>query len=165
MNTVPLKELISFLHDYTAFFEHVVEEEKDKLDSLLSYDLKRIEHSIAEQQAVEMKLATMEKKREQLQKEAGVEGKTFREIQALALEEDKKVLGELLGRMQEAITNIKYYNGKSLEFAKANLNTIQSLAGPNTDKEKELQGYASIAKSKGKQAGWTSQKTIFETKI
>lgn len=154
------EELIGFLQGYADFFEDIVKVEKDKLSALFSYELKRMEKSMAEQQAVEKQLQNMEKKREEMQEHAQVGGKTFREIAEIATGQEKEKLRELFERIQQAMDEIKLYNGKSLEFVRSNLKTIGS--NYNQDGLQDI-GYSRLAKAA--KPTWSATKTIFETKI
>ena len=149
-----LKEFYKFMLDYTAFFEGLLDDEKQKLEAVLSYNLKELEQSVSMQQAAVMKLESMEKRREELQNQAGYEGKTFKEILADVDEESSKALGDVFHRLEDAISMIKFYNQKSMDVVKLNLNTI------NDSTSAETQGYT----NKGHSGGYMGS-SVFETKI
>ena len=73
-------EFRNLMEEYTVFLEEMVEREKEKYAALVSYDPKRTDKAVAEQQAFNMRLAQLEERREETQRRAGWEGCTFREI-------------------------------------------------------------------------------------
>lgn len=158
------QEFVPFMQDYADFFDLMLEEEKAKLDALLSYDLEKVEHSIGTQQAFEKQMGNFERKREELQEKLGIEGKTFREIAEIAQGEEKKTLQTLFARVEQSVNDVKYHNEKSMEFVRMNLKTVQSMPGNSEDSARSrVQAYsANITK---KPAGWGTQSTMFEKKI
>ena len=75
-----MEEIFVFLTEYTEFLEKMEVTQQEKLDLLLSGDLKKIEQSIMVQQAMDKQLENLEQARMRLFQEHGVEGKTFREL-------------------------------------------------------------------------------------
>ena len=73
-------EFRTLMEEYIAFLEESVEREKEKYAALVSYDPKRTDKVVAEQQAANMRLAQLEERREETQRQAGWEGLTFRQI-------------------------------------------------------------------------------------
>lgn len=143
-----IQQYVRFMSGYAGYFEGLAGEEKEKLDALLSNDLKRIEQSIAQQQAVEKKMSQLEELRESLQKEAGFEGMTCQQILPLLDGEDKAELEWAYKRLSDAVAAVKFYNQKSMSVCKQNLQLIGSEAvdpaGPSTysPTQKVGEGYA-----------------------
>ncbi len=113
-----------FLNEYAAFFEEMMAAENDKLGALLSNNLAAIEHSIATQQATEKRLENLERRRVELQTAAGWSDKTFHEIIGLSPQDKKQELQLLFNRVEQAISQIKYLNGKSMGVARSNMQAL-----------------------------------------
>lgn len=154
------QQFYNFMGEYANFLESLVETEKEKLDSLLSNQLKRIEHSVSSQQAAYMQIENYEKRRLLLQKEAGIGDLTFREIlDRVALEEQEK-MKEIFVRMQKAAEEVKFLNEKSMKLVKINMQTLNSTAPA------DLQSNGSGYTQDGMQPEWNqNSKALFETKI
>ncbi|MCI8441145.1 MAG: flagellar protein FlgN [Provencibacterium sp.] len=111
---------------YAGYFEGLAEGEKDKLDALLSHDLQRMERSIAQQQAVEKKMEQLEELRESLQQAAGFGNMTGQQIIALLNGAEKNELEQAYKRLSDAVASVKFYNQKSMDVCKQNLQLIGS---------------------------------------
>ena len=124
-----MEELFTFLTEYMEFFEKMEDTQQEKLELLLSGDLKKIEQSIMVQQAMDKQLENKEKARLTLFQDHGLEGKTFRDILLLQPESGKgpetpwcrQEWMQLYDRLKKAIDNIRYYNKKSQEIARSEL--------------------------------------------
>lgn len=121
-----IERYIRFMSGYAGYFEGLAEEEKDKLDALLSHDLQRMERSIAQQQAVEKKMEQLEELRESLQRAAGFEEMTGQQIIALLNGEERTELERAYKRLADAVSSVKFYNQKSMDVCKQNLQLIGS---------------------------------------
>jgi hypothetical protein len=117
---------IRFMAGYAGYFEGLAEGEKDKLDALLSHDLQRMERSIAQQQAVEKKMEQLEELRESLQQAAGFGNMTGQQIIALLNGAEKNELEQAYKRLSDAVASVKFYNQKSMDVCKQNLQLIGS---------------------------------------
>ena len=111
---------------YASYYEGLAEDEKEKMDVLLSGDLKRLEQSIAQQQVVEKKMARLEELRESLQQAAGFGGMTGKEIIAGLEGEQQEELQAAYQRLVDAASNVQFYNRKSMEICRQNLKLIGS---------------------------------------
>lgn len=118
------EELFSFLEDYADFLAHMVKDEQEKLSSLLSNSLPRIEAAIATAQANSKQMENFELSRSRLQEQAGYGGMTFSEMIENAPEEEQQSLQALLIRIQNYVETIQYSNTKSMRVARTNLLTI-----------------------------------------
>ena len=152
-------EFHRFMVEYVDFFDDMLEVEKQKLEAMISYDLKEIEHSIATQQATAKKLEQMEKRREEAQRQAGFANKTFKEIIAMVAEEQGSILTQLFDQMEASVKMIRYYNDKSLDVVKLNLQAINGVAPK--DSKNEARGYTASKDTRGIFSG----SSVFETKI
>ena len=103
-----MEEIFVFLTEYTEFLEKMEVTQQEKLDLLLSGELKKIEQSIMVQQAMD----------KQLEIRNGEGSSSCRQDWQL-----------LYDRLQKAIDNIRYYNKKSQDFARSELIKAGSDAG------------------------------------
>ncbi|MEG2053322.1 MAG: hypothetical protein RR052_00125 [Oscillospiraceae bacterium] len=122
-----VEKFCNFLREYTDFIETVALQEKDRLDALLSGEIEKIEQTIAQEQVVEKKLQLFETQRIELQKENNASALTFSQIINTFEEPLKGNMQKVLLRMQAAADNAKFYNTKSLEYAKMNLQRMHLL--------------------------------------
>jgi hypothetical protein len=134
------KILYQFLEGYAEFFEHMVLTEREKLDSLLSNDLGRINHSISVQQATKKELENLERKRMELQKNAGFGQMSFEEIIAGSPKEDGQVLEKLSSRIKGSIDEIKFLNGKSMGVVEDKIRSLNNV--PLIKKRAEAQSHS-----------------------
>ena len=111
----------TFMQQYVDFLEQAAAGEDEKYAALLSYDAKRMDRAIAGQQAVNMRLARMEAQREEEQRSAGVEGLTFSQMLEEAQGEEHELLAALFVRFRKAVDDIKFFNAKSIAFAREGL--------------------------------------------
>ncbi len=158
-NGTTFPEFCCFLEEYAQFLESMVESEKIKLESLLTNELKRIEQSVSSQQAVSMQIENFETRRQQLQKQAGFEHATLREIINQANPADQQKLSPIFDRMQRAAEEVKFLNEKSMKVVKTNLQLIRSVTPPN------LQGNNRGYSQDGEKSDWGKSVSLFETKI
>ncbi|MFT3951779.1 MAG: hypothetical protein QM689_07560 [Oscillospiraceae bacterium] len=107
----------TFMLNYTAFFETVREQEKEKLEAILSNDLPRIRAALNAQQLLLKKIESMEAQRLALQTELGLEGKNLRETAQAFYGDEKRSIFELGIRLDRIVKSIQYFNKKSLEIA------------------------------------------------
>lgn len=111
----------AFMEGYVDFLEEMAQGEGEKYAALLSYDHKRVDKVVSRQQAMNMRLTQLEEQREREQEEAGLGGLTFQEILARLDKSQQGKLPELFPRFTRAVGEIKYFNGKSMAFAKEGL--------------------------------------------
>lgn len=114
-----------FLKEYIAFFEGVLVDEKEKLKNFTTFDLEKINASIAKQQANELRITNMESRRLSVQKDLGYENKTFKEI--IETYEDKKEMNELYLKISTTIHDIQFYNQKAMDLAKGQLALFETV--------------------------------------
>lgn len=151
---------LAFMIEYADFFDEMVSFEQEKLDALLSYELKRIEQSIASQQAVAMQLSNLEKRRAELQSAAGFADMTFREIIAATQDSRRAEMEALFDRIGKAIEEVKECNKESMDFVQMNLQTINGGTAPENRAEAQVYTAAARTPSVG-----TAGISVFETKI
>jgi hypothetical protein len=117
--------LFEFFMEYSAFLEEMESVQKEKLESVLSDDLSRMERSIKSQQAYAMRLENIENRRIRLQEEAGLADMTFSQLVEQAEPERRNELRVLFGRAQNALSNIKHLNEKALSITREKLRTME----------------------------------------
>ncbi|NLM61365.1 MAG: flagellar protein FlgN [Clostridiales bacterium] len=117
--------LFEFFKEYAQFLEEMESVQKEKLESVLSGDLQRMERSIKSQQAYAMRLENIENRRLRLQKEAGFADMTFSQLLEHAEPYMRNELRELFYRAQNAFANIKHFNEKALSITREKLRTLE----------------------------------------
>lgn len=116
----------AFMERYTSFFEHMVENEKVKLNVLLSNDVQAIQANLLEQQSNAKRIENIELERQDFFNKQGFAELSLREVIALCDTDLKVKLEHTYERLQHAISQIKYHNRKSMEIIHMNLNIYQA---------------------------------------
>lgn len=128
------EEYYDFMLEYTEFFEEIAGKEKEKLSALLSDNLKRIEACLNEHQSIVKRTEQYEKERMALQRQLGLDNKTFKEIIDDCTGEEKEQLLTLHHRLKIAVDSVKYSNKTSLQVAETNLKIMENITkGAVTD--------------------------------
>ena len=73
-------EFYDFMEQYIDFYNDVCNNEKNKMDALESDNLKLINEVLSDYQVFVTRAELYEKRRKELFKKIGLDGKTFREI-------------------------------------------------------------------------------------
>lgn len=113
----------AFLEEYLRVFETILKDEQEKLKNFVSFDLEKINGSITKQQANEMRIANIEKKRMDTQRKLGYENMTFSQI--IETFEEKKEMQELFDKINAVINDVKFYNQKAMDIAKGQLSLYE----------------------------------------
>lgn len=121
-------EYLGFMKRYLSFFEVVKDNERNKMEALLSNDLKKIESAMSQHQSDVKKIEILEKQRRELSIELGFGERDFKQVCELFEGEEKKVLSDLRASLQNTVKNIKYLNKKSIEIANMQLYYYGELA-------------------------------------
>ena len=138
----------TFMEGYVSFLEEMAAGESEKYAALISYDAKRIDRIVTGQQAMNMRLSHFEEQREQEQEALGFAGLAFAEILDRLEPPQREPMQELFRRFEMAIYDIKYYNSKSLSFAKEGMQMLGITEGtkaPYTPKGRQSPGAAQSA--------------------
>ena len=114
-------EFYDFMEQYTDFYAEVSENEKIKMDALASEDLELINKVLADYQVFVSKAENYEKRREELFKKIGLDGKTFREIVDMETGDRREELEDLFFDFRDAVIAARDYNSRSLDIVKKNL--------------------------------------------
>lgn len=118
-------EFLDFMDQYTDYLIDVAEKEKQKLEALESDDLTEINRILSDYQVYIKKTELFEKRREELFRELGLEGKTFREIIETEPAEYRDELEDLFCSFRDAVTDTREYNRRSLEIVRKNLRSTE----------------------------------------
>lgn len=121
MSVNVLEKFIDVTNECTKQLCLMLPMEKEKRTALVSDDYKRLEKMLCDQQAAAMKLELLEKQRTDLQYKAGFAGLTANEILEKAPEEERSRMTECFKDLRSAAEELKLYNQKATELAKANL--------------------------------------------
>lgn len=121
LTLTPYLQFVAFMEGYTSFLQRMCEDEKKKLEALSSNELTRIEQSISVSQANAKQLENYEVKRVLLQKQAGFDGLSFRQLIAAAPEEEQSNLWKLFTGFEGKVAEIRFYNDKSMAVARDNM--------------------------------------------
>lgn len=115
------EEFYEFMEQYTDFYNEVCDNEKVKLDALASDDLNLINKVLSDYQIYVTKAEIYEKRRNELFKKIGLEGKTFRAIVEMETGERREELEDLFCDFRDAVESAREYNRRSLDIVKKNL--------------------------------------------
>lgn len=130
------QELFSLFEKYNSALHSVAQDEKEKLNALLSNSLPRIEHAISVAQANAKQVESFESKRILLQTEFGCADATLSQLIELFPASQKPAFTALLKQFERYIDEIKYTNSKSISVARANitqLNPNAAILQPSAD--------------------------------
>lgn len=153
------QEFKDFMEEYTDFLEDMATDEIEKLDALNSWNLERIERSIAASQANAKKLENYEAKRISLQEDIGFAGMTFKDIISQSDPADQGRLRQLFERFERGVADIRFHNDKSMAVARDHMLQVDPEAVLPAGKGAVSNPYAQIRDQKNKQS------SILETKI
>lgn len=123
----------SFLGEYTDFFGEMEQFEQHKFVAMLSGEMLEIEHLLAASQANAKKLDNLERRRIELQQEAGLGTLSMNELIATADSNRGVELSHQLRKLSSSIANIRFYNTKSMALAEDNLRRISRKVGSKND--------------------------------
>lgn len=113
-----LAHFTSFMREYADFLDAMRRDEQERFDALRRKDLPRIESSIARSQANTMQLNNYETRRLAEQEKAGLAGLPFREMLEKLPEEQRPEFRQLLERFELAVSDIRFFNDKSMAVAR-----------------------------------------------
>lgn len=108
----------------------MLETEQEKRSALLNHEIDKLEALLQAQQAMVMKLETLEKKRVAAQEAAGFGGKTADELLEILPEEEKACFVPLLRELTETAQQLRELNAVSLDIADTELRLIGQFDEP-----------------------------------
>lgn len=112
-----------FLEEYLRVFETILKDEQEKLRNFVSFDLEKINASISKQQANEMRISNIEKKRIDIQRQLGYGGMTFKQI--IDTYDEKNEMNSLYDKINHVVNEVRFYNQKAMDIAKGQLNLYE----------------------------------------
>ncbi len=115
------EEFYDFMQQYTDLFIDIADKEKEKMNALDSDNLAEINKILSEYQIYVKQTELYEKRRVELFKKIGTEGKTFREIVDMETGERHEELEDLFYSFRDAVMSAKEYNMRSLKIARENI--------------------------------------------
>jgi hypothetical protein len=117
---IELEKFTDFMLEYSRFFEEMAMAQKKKLSILLSNDLKAIEEDILIQQALAKRLDNYERKRMVLLDKLGCSNEPFKSVILKVDSKSQEILRNCMNDMEASLSDIQYYNQKSMEILKMN---------------------------------------------
>lgn len=130
--------LFAFFEKYASALHTMAQDEKEKLNALLSNSLPRIEHAISTAQANTKLIENLEIKRLAMQDRLGCGQLTFSQLLDEIPDSNKPQLSAMFKQIQAAVNQIKFTNDKSMAVANTNmtqLNPGASIPKPGADSE------------------------------
>ncbi len=115
------QELFVFFEKYVGILYSIVQDEKEKLNSLTSNSLPRIEHAISVAQANAKQIESFEAKRASLQASLGCSGMSFSQIAELLPESHAVSVSSLFKQMEKYVDEIRFINERSMSVARDNM--------------------------------------------
>jgi hypothetical protein len=115
------EEFYDFMEEYIDFYDELTENEIQKTEALESDDLCAINNILSEYQVYVSRVEMYEKKRSELFKKLGLEGKSFRQIIDSETGDRKGELEDLLYDFKDAVAKVSEYNKRSLDIVRRNL--------------------------------------------
>lgn len=116
-----LKAFRDFIGEYTALFEEMAQLGRRQLDSIMARELNDVNDCAVSLQTFIKKLDSMEKKRFEIQKQAGFDGLTFSQIIDKLPADEKDDFRQLFDKLSTCISDVNFYNQKSHEQVRADL--------------------------------------------
>lgn len=153
-------KICDFMTEYVDFLKETESKEKDKMEALLSNDVKRVENVITEHQFTIKKMQEFEHRREVLFIDENLENMTFKDIIEIFHGEENKNLKIIYAEFSSLIANIKEFNSKSLEIASLNLKIMDEL-----NLESNNVSDANCYNQNGTQDGSIRRSSLFNAKI
>lgn len=158
MQEKELKEFLSCMHACEEQCKIMLECEQAKRKALISGKEQELENVVQRQQAEIMKLQSLESQRLEQQAKMGMEGLSASQmLKRIPEGRQKEELASCFDSLCKIAEELKFYNQKALEIAKANLQFINST--------KEVRETQKGTYSPQNLSGKNTKKTSFEIKI
>lgn len=136
------------MSEYIEFLKQMVEAQKIQLEAVLSREIKLVEKNMSVLQTYLMKLDNMEKKRMDLQEQAGYADMTFKQIIENTPSEDRPEAQRMFDEMDRCVSEVSFYNKKSQEKVKLDL---------------QLMGNSKMVSTASNVGGYTANKKAVDT--
>lgn len=115
------------INEMISLFDEHLPLEEEKLRAVQDDDVAAVEDCMKREQAVVLKLRGLEKKREEIQKSNGWEGKTFREIIEMIPQEKQSVYKQLLERLENSMSLFQNTNESALDTLRIHQREIEKV--------------------------------------
>lgn len=115
------QELFVFFEKYVSVLYSIAQDEKEKLNSLTSNSLPRIEHAISVAQANAKQIENFEAKRVSLQASLGCGDMTLSQIVEQLPESHTVSVSSLFKQLEKYVDEIRFINDKSMSVARDNM--------------------------------------------
>lgn len=125
-----IEELIVVLKDISSLLRENIPLEEEKLKAVRENKVAFVEDCMLKEQAILLKMRGLEKKREQILKDGGCEGKTLREISADASPEDKTKLQPVVDEFITTVQDFNSLNEESMKLIRLNLHQLSKAGSP-----------------------------------
>lgn len=119
------EKISSFLEEYTCFFSRYSDFQKLKLQDVLSNKLTRLDESLKNGEKLQMELNNIESKRLVLFKQQGLEGRTFKEIIAIAPDEYKMRMQSTFDSLSFSLSESNFHNKKAMSVLGDRMNELR----------------------------------------
>ncbi|MBP0981933.1 MAG: hypothetical protein J5968_06975 [Oscillospiraceae bacterium] len=156
------QEMFLFFEKYVSVLYSIVQDEKEKLNSLTSNSLPRIEHAISVAQANAKQIENFEAKRVALQAALGCEGMTLSQIVEQLPESHAVSVPSLFRQLEKYVDEIRFINDKSMTVARDNMARLNPDAPILQPSENAAQGNNPYEAAMSHQ---NEPQSIFKTKI
>lgn len=130
-----MQEFENIIRELIAFFDQNQALEEAKLKAAEENRPAAVEDYMTKEQAIILKLRGLDKKREEIQKQMGWEGKSFRQILELLSEEERVKFSQLFEDLSQRVKVFQSTNESALEIISLNLRQIRAAI-----KEKDTKG-------------------------
>ncbi len=154
------QKLVQSTEHCTEQIRLMIPMEKEKRSAIISDDMASLQQILFSQQAAVMKLENLENQRLVCQRELGLEGLSADEVIAKVPEEVKQQLIVCFEDLREAATELKEFNAKALELAKASVQFWDSLENKKTSTIDKV-----TYRPNGQKPSEWKRSSSFETKI
>lgn len=126
------------IDDMIVLFDELKGFEEKKLGAVVGNDVLRLESLMNEEQAYLLKMRGLDQKREKIQKEMGMEGKTFRQMIEAAPEEQKEIMKGLKEVLDQKAKVLQEAVGKTKVSIESHLQRLDRMM---QNVEKDSRGY------------------------
>lgn len=124
MNFEPLIKVLEF---ECSIYDEYIETEKRKTKKLTESDTEGLDQILNEEQALNMKLNSAEKKRQGIMDGLGLYKKTLSQVIEMSAEGDKEKLAKLLDDLHYRVEAIKQINEYNTRLIKAKLEIVSEI--------------------------------------
>lgn len=126
---------IDIIKDFILLFDSLISIEQTKLDAAVKNRVSFVEDCMNKEQAAILRLRGLEQKREQAQRELGMEHLKFREILDRVPPDVHEALKPLFDQLSEQVRTFQSVSDSAKDMIELNLHVIQSTLAPDAGKQ------------------------------